>query len=271
MKKEHIRAQAVDLLERGFYSIIFQPICNARERCTIGYEALFRGPKGTVLESPLTLFHKKGFLPPELLVQADMACIEMAIRQGKHFAGDLLLFINIHGITLKQIADDHRIFQILLDRLHINPGRIVLEISETTACIDAVHTGRYLVLLKRMGIRFALDDIGHSSTWLQHMLILNPEFIKLERVLISEIDKSEKKQNLLNGLLVLAQSVGASVIAEGVETEGEMELVGKLGVPYAQGYHLGVPQPAEIWVGGYKKMNNYPAILDEREEDRKWL
>jgi EAL domain-containing protein (putative c-di-GMP-specific phosphodiesterase class I) len=140
-------------------------------------------------------------------------------------------------------------FLALLGELQIDPARIVFEVSETTNRGLTEHISAILHLLQRSGIRVALDDIGVRSPYLYHLLYLEPEFIKLDRIFIKGIDRDSRKQDLVHCMTVMAKTMGASLIAEGIETAQEFEVMRSLGVPLSQGqgYYLGRPQPAKQW------------------------
>jgi EAL domain-containing protein (putative c-di-GMP-specific phosphodiesterase class I) len=101
--------------------------------------------------------------------------------------------------------------------------------------------------LQDAGIRVALDDIGVRSPYLYHLLCLEPQFLKLDRLFVQGIDKDPRKQMLVDSMARMADRMGAQLIAEGIETAGEFEAMRALNVPMSQGYFLGRPQPAGQW------------------------
>ena len=92
-------------------------------------------------------------------------------------------------------------------------------------------------------MRIAVDDAGSGYSSLAHILKLAPDFIKLDRELVSGIDLDPVRRALAASLVTFAADTGAEIVAEGVETEDELEVLRRLGVRYAQGYHLGRPAP----------------------------
>lgn len=237
----------MNLLFRGFYSTAFQPIVDTGTRTSIGFESLLRGPEGTLLADPGRLFNEIGYLPEDTLLNLDRACIDSAVRTGKNLPEKALIFINILGATMIRMTSMLNEFLDLLCELQINPTRIVFEVSETTNRELTEHISAVLHLLKRAGIRVALDDIGVRSPYLYHLLYLEPEFIKLDRIFIKGIDRDSRKQDLVHCMNGMAKTMGASLIAEGIETAQEFNVMKALGVPLSQGYFLGQPQPAKQW------------------------
>lgn len=235
------------LLFRGFYSTAFQPIVDTGTRRPIGFESLLRGPEGTLLADPGRLFNAAGYLPEDTRLTLDRACIDSAVRTGKNLPDKSLIFINIMGGTMVRMTSMLNEFLSLLGELQIDPARIVFEVSETTNRELTEHIAAVLRLLRRSGIRVALDDIGVRSPYLYHLLYLEPEFIKLDRIFVKGIDRDSRKQDLVHCMTGMAKTMGGRLIAEGIETAQEFEVMKALGVPLTQGYYLGRPQPANQW------------------------
>lgn len=235
------------LLFRGFYSTAFQPIVNTGSGAAVGYEALLRGPANTPLADPGRLFNEDGYLPEDVCLQLDRACIDSSVRTGRNLPDDAMLFINILGATLIQLTGVLDEFLALLGSLKISPGRLVFEVSETTTRAMTDDLARRIGRLQAAGIRMALDDIGVRSPYLYHLLCLEPEFLKLDRVFVQGIDKDPRKQLLVDSMARMADRMGAQLIAEGIETSAEFETMRQLSVPMSQGFYLGRPRAAGQW------------------------
>ncbi len=237
-----------ELLTRGFFAMAFQPIFRDPAGPPYGYEALLRGPAKSPLRTPQRLFHDPSFIPPDLLLRLDLACIGAAVRSGRRLTEAASLFINIHGRTLEGLVrKDHHVYQ-LIDSLHIDPGRIVLEVSESTPLTDVRDLARHLAGLRSKGLRIALDDAGTAYPWLEHLLWLEPDFVKLDGQFISRISVEEKKQKLVWELSGMVHRLGAQLVAEGVETADDLETLRSMRIPLVQGFHLGRPMPAEAYL-----------------------
>ncbi len=243
-------AQIRDLLQRGFYSMAFQPVRETANSRPYGFEALLRGPLATPLANPQKLFHERPYLDLALLLDLDMACLGAALRSGRVFASSVKLFINVHGATLHNIVDCQGDLLDLLKEVHVHPSRLVLEISESTDSESLSHIAASLPLLKAMGIQIALDDVGGSFPWLDHLLWLEPDYLKLDHSLVHDLHASLRKQRLIRSLCDMALNAGAQCIAEGIETPEDWRAVCDLDVPYAQGFWLGRPCPARDWLRG---------------------
>ena len=239
--------QLASLLDRGFYSTAFQPIVETWSGMSVGFESLLRGPEGSLLAEPGRIFNEQGLVPDAWRHRIDAASIQAAVRTGKLLPGSALIFINILGTTMLRLTAELDAFLDLLGELAIEPSRIVFEVSENTGLAMADQIAATLHKLQRSGIRVALDDIGVRSPYLYHLLCLEPEFIKLDRIFVQGIDRDRRKQDLVQCMSNMAETMGAQLIAEGIENEEEYRAMQMLSVPLSQGYYLGWPQPAKHW------------------------
>ncbi|MGH8171867.1 MAG: EAL domain-containing protein, partial [Rhodanobacteraceae bacterium] len=94
-----------------------------------------------------------------------------------------------------------------------------------------------------VGVRLAIDDAGAGFASLRHVLRLEPDFIKLDMSITHGIDAQIRHQSLASALLTFANGTSASIVAEGIETQGELDTLRRLGVTYGQGHYLGFPGP----------------------------
>ena len=235
-----------DLIRRGFHSVVFQPIRRLKDDSVFGFEALMRGPAGTPLAEPGRIF-REGALDRSLLFQLDIACFYSAVRLGRLLDSDQALFINIHGETLLRCANSAAEMLRLLEILGIAPSRLVIEISETTDRSHVRAIRRSLRLLRKLGARIALDDIGARYAWLHHMLWLEPDFLKLDRSFVRGAGREQRRRDLIEGVVAFARGSGAEVVAEGIESIEERDTLSEAGIQLGQGYFLGRPLPAQEW------------------------
>ena len=121
---------------------------------------------------------------------------------------------------------------------------LVLEITEHEEIRDYSSVAKVLAPLRERGLRLAVDDAGAGYASLRHILQLRPDIIKLDRSLIQNLDQDDTEFFLATALASFARSTGAEIIAEGVETEGELQALKELDVDLAQGYLLARPAPS---------------------------
>lgn len=230
-----LRVQQV-LDEPGLLSMAFQPIIDLSSGRIIAVEALARF-NVTPLRPPNMWFAdaREGGLGVEL----EMLAVERALEHLPSLPSGVAISINVGPETLVSAQLSH-----LLDGVH--PHQVVLELTEHTAFDQYPQLSPALRALRRAGVRVAVDDAGSGRSRSTRMLALAPDLIKLDRELIFGIDLDPVRRALVTSLVAFASSTGAEVLAEGVETQAELEVVCALGVRYAQGYYLGRPAPLEV-------------------------
>ncbi len=193
---------------------LFQPVFELPRRAILGYEALTRGPSGTTYHMPLRLF--------EMASESDLV-FELD-RNDPEFQGPALLR--------------------LLGALDLDPGRVVLEVTEKYAIENYTMFEESLEEFTRIGFRIAVDDVGAGHSGLEKIAHLNPRYLKLDLKLIKDIDSSYIRREMTRALKGFADRIGSTIIAEGIEREAELRALMDLGIDYGQGFLLGRPAPA---------------------------
>lgn len=219
---------------------VFQPIVDCRTAVPIGAEALSRFGHVEPAMTPDLWFFEATRLG--LGVEFELAAAELALRAGSDLPCDIYLSVNLSpaAIASGRLED-------LLGRSGWSPARLVLEITEH-ACISDYRTlTNALRELRRRGLKLAIDDAGAGYASFRHILALAPDFIKLDRSLVADIDIDPARQALTNAVVRFADDIGASVVAEGVETDEDLAVVCGLGVRAAQGYFTGRPVLVSAW------------------------
>ncbi len=230
-----------EIIGRGQIHILFQPVVHFRPGSVLGYEALSRGPRGSDLEKPETLFA----LAKEagLLSELGRLCRDKAFLAAKGMEPGRILFLNINPQMISDLGyAEGRMFA----SGRLNVVDTVLEITERTAIKDFKRFRSSLEQLKTLGLRIAVDDAGSGYSSLQAIAEFKPEFVKFDISIIKNIDKDRVKRSLVETLLKFSQEAGSLAIAEGIEREEEYRILTELGVEYGQGYlfaHPGEPFP----------------------------
>lgn len=125
------------------------------------------------------------------------------------------------------------------------PNRVVLEITEHDAVEDYASLADILADIRRDGVRLAVGDAGAGYASFRHILQLKPDLIKLDMALTRDIDTDISRRSLAISLVRFAREIGSKLIAEGVETQGELDTLADLGVEMAQGFFLHRPKRLE--------------------------
>ncbi len=228
-----------DILERRALSCVFQPILDFRERRIFGYEALIRGPKDSLFQSPIDLFHAAD--DAETLVLLSSICVNKAMSE---FAARRLpgkLFLNISPDVVSAPGFDPERGRKFLDSIQLKPDNVVIELTEhrPTFNFDRIHAA--LLLYRSMGFEVAIDDLGEGFSSLRLWSELKPEYVKADKHFVTGIADDHIKAQFLKAIVQIADSCGSRIIAEGIESEADFRLARELGVAFGQGYFIGKP------------------------------
>jgi len=125
---------------------------------------------------------------------------------------------------------------------HIPPNRLVFELPENAYCsLDKIIS--ICNNIRRYKFQVALDDFGQGTANISSLVEIYPDFVKLDRILCKDIHLSTEKQQLVQAIARFALQSGGWVIAEGIETKEELDLLKKLNIKLGQGFLLGKPHP----------------------------
>jgi EAL domain-containing protein (putative c-di-GMP-specific phosphodiesterase class I) len=239
------------IIEESALRTLFQPVVDLRSREIHGYEALSRGPEESAPEMPAALFAASDRLG--VAVDLDHACREAALDacaglEGRAIRGKF--FLNGLPASFASASDERDAWPERLRRLADAPQDLVLEFSERRADDDPDGFIDTLGRLKACGFGVAVDDIGTGYASQSILEQLRPDYLKLDVSLVRKIDQNLIKQELLGSLVRIANRIGASVIAEGVETELEARALAEAGAQFGQGYLYARPAASIEGMGG---------------------
>ncbi len=224
------RAELKRALAAREFHPVFQPIVDIDSRRVAGYEALTRFDDETPPEQRFAAAARAG-----LAADYELAAIRAALRESDRLPSRAFLTLNISPAVL--IKDGARLSQLIRG----TQRSLVLELTEHTPIED------YPTLLAAIGkvgdVSVAVDDAGAGFASLRHILELRPAFVKLDISLVRGVDTDATRQALCAGLQYFAIRTDFRLIAEGVETQAEVDALRLIGVDLAQGYLFGRPEP----------------------------
>lgn len=238
--------QLHQLLQQRQLRALLQPIVDLHQQQLLGHEALIRGPQGHPLEYPDRLFSVAQ--QTTQLSDLELLCRETAIRRFHQLRPQGKLFINVNPNVLRDRHHPYGNTLALIRQLGIAPESIVIELSERYPIDDPNLLKQALLHYRELGFNIAIDDLGAGYAGLKMWSEVKPDYVKIDRYFITDIDSDPIKQEFIHSILLLAQNISAKVIAEGIETVAELRKLQQLGIRYYQGYLLGKPQvqPAAI-------------------------
>jgi diguanylate cyclase (GGDEF)-like protein len=214
-----------------------QPIIRLHDGSVIGYEALARFPPRAQVRTPDELFASASSL--NLQRRVDLACLRAALAEAPKL-GEADLFVNVLIGTLLDRAGMAALNE-AVRQAGVDPESVVLEFSEREPVTDLARLQRIAAEVRSGGFRIAVDDAGAGHASMRVIAELRPEFIKVDRSLIHAVDSDRARRALVVALLSFSGHIGARLIAEGIETEAEQEMLSRLGVMFGQGWLTGMP------------------------------
>jgi EAL domain-containing protein (putative c-di-GMP-specific phosphodiesterase class I)/GGDEF domain-containing protein len=224
-------------------STVFQPVVDLETREILGYEALSRGPKDTRFEMPGPMFAMSD--RAGVAADLDRLCRTHALRVWKSGAGHGKVFVNVLPGSLADPGWLDGGIDALIDSPAVGSGDVVLEVSERASDAEIDRFAAVVDRLQDQGVEVALDDVGTGYATLATLEKIRPRFLKLDTSIVHDIQHNLIKQELMSSLVQIAERLGATVIAEGVESREEAAVVREAGARYGQGYFFARPETAD--------------------------
>lgn len=221
------------ILDSGAVTIHYQPLWQLGRKRPVGFECLARFPQQPY-RTPDKWFGEAADLG--LGVNLEVVAIRESLSVLPQLPPDMYLAINVSPETVLSGRLDELLFG-------VSAGQVVIEITEHALIDDYPQVTEALRALRARGFMLAVDDAGAGYSCLQHILQLEPDLIKLDMALTRDIDRDPARRALAAALVSFAHQTGSRIIAEGVETETELDTLRSIGVAKAQGYLLGRPVP----------------------------
>jgi EAL domain-containing protein (putative c-di-GMP-specific phosphodiesterase class I) len=225
-----------EILRRRRIRTVYQPIFDLNTMGLFGHEALTRGPLDSAFESPDLLFQFAG--EHEATWELEQLCLDSAATHYMSTPGSLL-FLNVEADSIASLSA--RGVQALTPLLNLRHP-IVIEVTERSAIRDLPVFREALALLREHGFRIAIDDAGSGYASLQSIAELRPNFLKVANTLVTGLHEDTIKRDVVEMLVNLSRRIDALCVAEGIETPEDLEECRRLGIPYGQGYYIGVPE-----------------------------
>jgi len=244
LKRLQLETDMRRAVEQGEFKVYYQPIVSLQNERIVGFEALTRwhSPRGLVMpndfipvadETGIILSINRQLLPE--------ACKQLLSWQ-QLFPSDPPLSLSVN-VSPKQFAQADLADQIgqLLHESGMDPGCVDLEITETIAMADAEKSAGMLSGLKALGVGLDIDDFGTGYSSLSRLQSFRVDTLKIDRIFVSRMDSDRETFEIVRVIINLAHSLGLKVVAEGVETRPQLELLRDLGCERAQGYLFSKP------------------------------
>jgi len=252
-RERHEMEQNIEAgLKEDWFEAYLQPIVSLCDGRIAGFEALMR------LNHP-----EKGILPPAKIISIaeetgmiarlgervlEKAISHLARLTQLEGAETTYLAVNFSPLQFEQTLP-HKLAALLLKH-HISPARIVVEITEAVLMLDNPDVHAVLKQLSEFGCRIALDDFGTGYSSLSYLNRFPVDIVKVDQSFTRSLttgtaDIRRKSRMLIKGIRTFSHQMGCTVVAEGIETKEQWELLRKLGLDFGQGYLFSRPMPIE--------------------------
>ncbi|WP_323753723.1 EAL domain-containing protein [Marinobacter sp.] len=246
LRRLEIEEQLYGALERGEFEVCYQPKINLRSGRIMGAEALLRwhsSVMGSVAPDEfIPIAEHTGLIVPigKFVLAQALACLK---EWGRASGQEYTMAVNL---SPRQFRDQDFIDYVKqsLRTSGVAPERLEFEITEGVlligqACVDDILTG-----LHTLGIKLSMDDFGTGYSSLSYLRRYDFDLLKIDRSFVGGITTNKEDRDLVTATIAMAHSLNLEVVAEGVETADQLNVLCKLGCDVAQGYHFSKPIPA---------------------------
>lgn len=217
----------------------FQPIYSLNTKKIIGLEALSRGDYKGEIVSPYFLFNyaeQNGNV-----LSLDRLCREKAMRAFTAEKSESMLFINFETSVLNSVTPGNGEIMKTAMENHISPENIVIELNESHVK-DSYDLMMFVNYYRSKGFLIALDNVNAGLETMNRVMLVNPDIIKIDRAIISNIESNSYNQEVFKSIINTAKQIGAMTVAESVETVDEVITCMLMGVDYFQGFYFSRPE-----------------------------
>ena len=249
--KNAVGWELVKALERGQFRLEYQPVISLRDQSIVGMEALIRWDhpeRGTIPPAEfIGLAETRGLIVPIGTWVLDEACrqlVEWASLFPRHRHEPWSMAVNVSGRQLRN-ADFVSVVKVALERNGLAPGQLCLEITETALIEETAEARETLEAIAALGVHIALDDFGTGYSSLAHLRQFPVDVLKIDRSFVDRVETNDRERQIVAAVAAMAHVLNMIVVAEGIETLGQLALLTELGCDRAQGYLLARPMRPE--------------------------
>ena len=249
--KNAVGWELVKALERGQFRLEYQPVISLRDQSIVGMEALIRWDhpeRGTIPPAEfIGLAETRGLIVPIGTWVLDEACrqlVEWASLFPRRRHEPWSMAVNVSGRQLRN-ADFVSVVKVALERNGLAPGQLCLEITETALIEETAEARETLEAIAALGVHIALDDFGTGYSSLAHLRQFPVDVLKIDRSFVDRVETNDRERQIVAAVAAMAHVLNMIVVAEGIETLGQLALLTELGCDRAQGYLLARPMRPE--------------------------
>ncbi|MGV3590949.1 MAG: putative bifunctional diguanylate cyclase/phosphodiesterase [Gammaproteobacteria bacterium] len=248
--------------ERNEFTLIYQPQISLLTNEIEGFEALLRCDSpalaNTTPEQFLPVLEESGLIMPVGEWVLRQACRDLKQKQML-YNKNYKVAVNL---SLRQFGDDAlpALIASILTETGVHPSCLELEITEDMFTDSVLTSTRTIQDVHALGVKFAIDDFGTGYSSLKFLKRLPFSNLKIDKSFTADIESDPDAAAIASAIIMLAHRLGMTVVAEGVETEGQLEFLQQNGCDLAQGYHFAKP-------AGFDELHRMISALQDDDED----
>lgn len=247
VENEMLRTEMLTALDEGQFELYYQPKISFKTGEMRGVEALIRWHHPTM-----------GFVAPDkfiplaektgIITKIDEWGLFTACRQCKHWQDEglkpLKMSVNMSQAQFYR-TDVYSTIKNALKETGLDPKYLEIEVTETMAMQDIDRTIGVLGKIRKLGVSISMDDFGSGYSSLSSLKMIPLDILKIDRSLVCDIDENDVSKQITGAIVDLGKAMQLVVLAEGVETQGQCEILTNIGCDLAQGYYYSKPRPAK--------------------------
>lgn len=238
--RRRIEGELRQAIRRRQLRLAFQPLVTAQAGTVVGYEALLRWHHPELGDVAPMDFIPVAEESGVILAVGDWV-LRTACKAATQWPDALVVAVNVSAVQFSRPTFADRVFEVLAET-GLDPARLELEITETVLLQDEALSRLTLSRLKATGVRIAVDDFGTGYSSLSSLRAFRFDKIKIDRSFIATMAEDGYARAIVRSIADLGRNINVPVLAEGVETKAQHDMIAADGCTHAQGYYFGRPQ-----------------------------
>ena len=234
------------------FVLCYQPVVEIGTSRVVAVEALARWhhpERGDVPPSEfIPVAEESGTIVDLGMWVLEQACLDLQLWDELCPGNGVSIAVNVSARQLREVSVGPQVARIL-HRTGVDPRRLVLEVTESLLMDDGEAAAATLWQMRGLGIRIAVDDFGTGYSSLSRLVDLPIDDLKIDRAFVAELNRSGAGATIVNAAVAMAHGLGLTVVAEGVETEEQLDFLVRAGCDHAQGYLFTPPVPMDAVSG----------------------